>query len=216
MARPKSKDSRRTKAEKRRAARAAEAAARLVDKGTPNDHVQRRRAAFSFLGSGMIDRDIRDAVGQLHALGYLDGHGHDAKNLRDIGWEYADMYWDRYQATAPVTGSFERIPRGTGNPPPRTASYDRFDKLDEALPRVSMERTALHMLLTEHYHSDAMTGWAQRLVNLELAKRGVPDVVVVFDGMTEGHDRYMLNAAIRGLCLIYDASLAPRGIRWAA
>jgi hypothetical protein len=222
MGRPKDPNSRRAKAEKRRAKKAAQLAAALGARSEPNERVLARREKFSFLHSkadgrqGTIDQDIHDAIGQLHALGFLDGHGHDPLDLRNIGREYAELYWERYDATAPATGQFERRSRGTGEPPPRNGRYDRFDRLDGAMSRACMERTAIHMLLTNHYHSDQMEGWVQRLINYELAKRGVPDVLVLLDELAMGHAKYMLGCAIRGLCLLYDASLAPRGIRWAA
>lgn len=210
MARPKDKNSRRSKAERRRLERA------LMERVEPNESVLRRREQFSFLNSkadgrqGTIDQDIHDAIGQLHALGLLDGHGHDATDLRNVGREFAELYWERYEATAPAIGQFERRSRGTGEPPPRNRRYDRFDRLDNSMSRVGMERTAIHMLLTEYYHSDRMTGWAQRLINFELAKRGVPDTLVLLDGHTQGHDYYMLGCAIRGLCQLIDASLPSR------
>lgn len=214
MARPRDPSSRRSKAERRRAKRAAEAAASIGSRSNPNDRVTERRERFRFLGSGRIDQDIHDGIGQLHALGLLNGHGHEAKDLRDIGRDYAELYWERYELTAPSTGQFERRSRGTGEPPPRNGRYNRFDRLDDAMPRVCMERTAIHMLVIHHYHSDNLEGWVQRLVNYELAKRGVPDVLV--DTHSHGHDCYMLGCAVRGLCQLMDAGLPARFERRAA
>jgi hypothetical protein len=165
---------------------------------------------FSFVAEGNIDQDVCDGIGQLHALGLLDGYPVDGLELRNIGREYADLYWERYDATAPVSGQFERRSKSTGEPPPRNWRYDRFDKLDQSLSRAGMERTALYMLLINHYHSDTLAGWVQRLVNRELAERGRADVIVLVDSETEGHDRYMLTTAIRGLFCLHDASLPGR------
>jgi hypothetical protein len=208
MARPRDPNSRRSKAEKRKAKKAALI---LGTRSDPNSRVMERRERFNFLRSaadgrqGSIDQDICDGIGQMQALGLLDGHGHDPLDLRNVGREYAELYWERYEATAPSTGQFERRSRGTGEPPPRNGRYDRYDRLDDSMPRVGMERTAIHMLLTQHYHSDGLEGWVQRLINRELAKRGVPDVLVFLDSPTEGHDRYMLGCAVRGLCQLMDA-----------
>jgi hypothetical protein len=214
MGRPKDQNSRRSKAERKRAQRAAEAAAKLAQKGEPNPVVVARREAFSFVKAekgGSIDQDIHDAIGQLHVLGLLDGHGHDAKDLRDVGREYAELYWERYEDLAPKVGQLERRSRGTGNPPPMNGRYLRFDRLDDSLPRCGMERTAIHMLLTNHFHSDRMEGWVQRLIAYELVKRGRNvDVPLLLDGATQGHDFYMLGCAIRGLCQLMDASLPAR------
>lgn len=176
----------------------------------PPEHIARRRELFSFVAEGNIDQDVCDGIGQLHALGLLDGYPVDGLELRNIGREYADLYWERYDATAPVSGQFERRSKSTGEPPPRNWRYDRFDKLDQSLSRAGMERTALYMLLINHYHSDTLAGWVQRLVNRELAERGRADVIVLVDSETEGHDRYMLTTAIRGLFCLHDASLPGR------
>jgi hypothetical protein len=217
--------SRRSRAEKRRAQKAAQAGASLSSRSEPNDRVIERREAFSFLRhsetegrQGTIDQDIHDGIGQLHALGYLDGHGHDPKELRDIGREYAELYWERYEATAPTTGQFERRSRGTGDPPPKTRRYERFDKLDNAMSLHGMERTAIHMLLTNNYHSDRLDGWVQRLISYELLKRGRPPLggVILLDTQTYGHDCHMLECAIRGLCQLMDAGLPARFERRAA
>ena len=226
MGRPKNPNSRRSKAEKRRAERAALAAAGLGVRTEPNERGIARREMFAFLRKsanptpegrqGSIDQDIHDGIGQLHALGFLDGHGHDPKDLRDIGRDFADLYWERYGATAPATGQFERRSKSSGDPPPKTARDLRFDRLDNAIPRTSMERTAIHMLLTHHYHSDRLEGWVQRLINRKLAEKGVPDVVAFLCPETEGHDRAMLRYAIRGLLALMDAGLPARFERRAA
>lgn len=216
MARPRDPNSRRSKADKRRAKKEAQAIASLGSRTDPNERVMARRERFGFLRSaadgrqGSIDQDIHDGIGQLQALGLLNGHGHEAIDLRNVGREYAELYWERYEASAPAMGQFERRSRGTGEPPPRNGRYDRFDKLDNAISRVSMERTCIHMLLTQHYHSDNLEGWVQRLINRELAKRGVPDLLVLLDTPTEGHDRFMLACAVRGLCQLLDAGLPAR------
>lgn len=211
MGRKRDPNSRRSRAERRRAQRAAEAGANLGARSDPNDRVIEKREAFAFLRSkadgrqGSIDQDIHDGIGQLHALGFLDGHGHDAKELRDVGREYAELYWERYEATAPATGQFERRSRGTGNPPPRTKRYDRFDKLDNALGLNTIERTAIQMLLTNHYHSDDLEGWVKRLIDCALNRKP-----------PAGHDAHMLACAIRGLNQLMDAGLPARFERRAA
>lgn len=214
MARPKSTNSRRSKAERRKLEKL------LAQRIDPTDRILRRREQFAFLRhdstegrGGAIDQDVCDAIGQLKALGLLDGHGHDAMDLRNVGREYAELYWDRYSLTAPATGGFERTSRGTGEAPPRSRRDDRFDKLDGAMSRTGMERTAIHMLLTAHYHSDGFTGWAQRLIDRALAERGVSDVIVLLDSATRGHDLYTLGCAVRGLCALLDASLPSRYAR---
>lgn len=190
----------------------------------PPEHIMERRKMFSFVTptkgpdgrTGEIDQDVCDGIGQLHALGLLDGHPIDGLELRDIGREFAELYWERYQATAPTSGQFERRSKSTGGPPPRTRRDDRYERLDDALPRACMERTALYMLLINNFHSDKLEGWVQRLVNRELAERGVPNVIAFFDTATEGHDRHMLECAVRGLFAFHDAAMPGRYERRAA
>lgn len=80
-----------------------------------------------------------------------------------------------------------------------------------------MERTAIHMLLTESFHSDRFVGWVQRLIDYELIKRGQHvERPVLLDGATYGHDNYMLGCAVRGLLMLMDASLPARFQRHAA
>lgn len=217
MGRPKDANSRRSKAERKRAQRASEAAARLAQTGSPNERVLARREAFSFVRAekgGSIDQDIHDAIGQFHVLGLLDGHGHEAKDLRDVGREYAELREDRYKALSVKVSAFERRSRSTGNPPPLTRDDVRLDKLDEALGRNTMERTAIFNLLTDYYGTERRAAWVQNLINYELAQRGIPNVLVNLYAL--GHDRYMLSRAIRGLCQLLDAGLPARFQRCAA
>lgn len=210
MGRPKDPGSRRSKAERKRAQRAAEAAARLAQKGTPNERVIQRREAFSFVRAergGSIDQDVHDGIGQLHALGLLSNSQYDGKDLRDIGREYAELYWNRYNHLAPTVGQLERRSRGTGDPPPMSARDLRFDRLDNSLPRSSMERTAIHMLLTNHFHSDTLEGWVQRLIDYTLV---IDHGSTLLCTQTHGHDCYMLETAIKGLCRLFEAGMSRK------
>jgi hypothetical protein len=66
-----------------------------LDRTLPAEYILARRKLFSFvepsmkdkLGgrNGEIDSEICDAIGQMCALGLLDGHGHDPIELRDKG-----------------------------------------------------------------------------------------------------------------------------------
>jgi hypothetical protein len=216
VGRPKDPGSRRSKAERKRAQRASEAAARLAQKGAPNERVNQRREAFSFVRAergGSIDQDVHDAIGQLHALELLTGSPYESKDLRDIGREYAELYWQRYNHLAPTVGQLERTSRATGDPPPMSARDLRFDRLDNALPRSSMERTTIHMLLTNHYHSDILEGWVQRLIDYEMIQRHGwmrPGAVLYLCSQTHGHDCYMLQTAIKGLCRLYEAGMSRK------
>ena len=65
----------------------------LMERNPPADYILERRRLFSFVTPtkgpdgrvGEIDQDVCDGIGQLQALGLLDGHGFDGKDLRDAG-----------------------------------------------------------------------------------------------------------------------------------
>ena len=54
-----------------------------------------------------------------------------------------------------------------------------------------------YCLLTNHFHSDRVEGWVQRLIGYELVNRGGKiDFALLLDGPTYGHDKYMLGCAM--------------------
>ena len=153
-----------------------------------------------------------DGIGQLWALDFLDGHGIADDTLRDAGRLYAELYWDRYSETAPKVGKLERGDRATGDPPPPSRRDYLFDRLDSSLPANSLERTVVIMLCVDPWFKDEIAPFANRLVTTELAKRGRADGIIVElpCAQTAGHDRHMLNALIRGLCLLADGAIPAR------
>jgi hypothetical protein len=58
----------------------------------PPEHIARRRELFSFVAEGNIDQDVCDGIGQIHALGLLDGYPVDGLELRNIGREWRDWF----------------------------------------------------------------------------------------------------------------------------
>ena len=56
-----------------------------------NEVVQRRRAMFDCMAikGGKAADQVHDGIGQLWALDYLDGHGHESDTLRDAGRLFA-------------------------------------------------------------------------------------------------------------------------------
>jgi hypothetical protein len=92
-----------------------------LDRTSPNMRVMELRRLFSFVQppadkrldgrNGEIDSEVCDAIGQLCALGLLDGHGHDPIELRDKGRFWGCHYAKLMKGVGAKTGSYERADR---------------------------------------------------------------------------------------------------------
>lgn len=189
----------------------------------PAAYVIQRRQLFAFVTPtkgpegrvGTIDQDICDGIGQLHALGLLDKHGHDSQDLRDIGRAWRDHYVMLMRASACEIGKYERADKSEA-----IAHYThldaKFDAMDEAL--TGFERGALMDLLVDPIIGSWPLGeenspWVRSIIAEGLIAKGkfppacrLPDL----------HDKNLLDAAIRGLCMLIDAGLPARYERRAA
>lgn len=186
----------------------------LAERNPPADYIIERRNLFSFVTptkgpdgrAGEIDQDICDGIGQLHALGLLDMHGFDGKDLRDAGRFYGEHYWNRYRETAPKTGKYERQDKSMSAYLGETAADRRFDRMDEVLR--GHERSVLMSLVVDKAWGDEIVPWAQSLIDEALIERSrVRKGVVRFPDM---NDRAMLEACVRALCLIFDGGMEMR------
>jgi hypothetical protein len=183
----------------------------------PADYVLQRREAFAFVTPtkgpegrvGTIDQDICDGIGQLHALGLLDGHGHDAQDLRDHGRQWRDGYVTIMRSSAVKIGKWERADRSEA-----IAHYThqdaKFDTMDEAL--TGFERRALMDLLVDPIIGSWPMGeenapWVRAVIAEGLLKRGRHPRMCMFPTMS---DKELLNACIRGLCILIDACIPSR------
>lgn len=180
----------------------------------PNDRVIERRSLFSFVHPskgpdgrhGTIDQDICDGIGQLHALGLLDGHGLDPQDMRDAARFYGEHYWTRYRETAPKTGKYERTDKSMSQYLGETAADRRFDRMDEALQ--GYERSVLMTLVVDTAWGDEIVPWAQAMIDEALLERKrFRSGVIRFP---DGNDRAMFEACIRGLCLLVDGGMEMR------
>lgn len=207
MGRPKDKNSRRSKAERRRLEKA------LSQRVEPAEYILQRRALFSFVTPtkgpdgrvGEIDQDVCDPIGQLHAVGLLDGHGHDPQELRDKGRFWGQHLVRLMKVVGVKMGAYERSSRSIPSSA-LTGADLLFDRMDRNLEHY--ERRVLFDLIVEPligHHEGCL--WAEALVTSELWARGKVPPVTMFK--TAYHDE-LLNAAIRGLCQLIDASLADR------
>jgi hypothetical protein len=180
-----------------------------------NDAVQKRRALFDCRkiknGNKAVLDQVHDGIGQLWALDYLDGHGFEDSALRDAGRTFAELWWDRYQATAPAMQKYERASRTTNFYEGRTTRDRIFDRMDDSLTPGSIERSAVVTLCVDYWFRDYAAPWAHRLVCLELLKRGRTAELMELPGPDqEAQDREMLAGLVRGLCLLIDAGLPAR------
>jgi len=181
----------------------------------PPIHILERRALFSFVTPskgpdgrhGEIDQDVCDGIGQLHALGLLDGHGFDPTELRDIGREWRDWFTGLLRKQGFKAGGYERTDKAVEKLPRHN---ERLDRMDMAL--TGFDRSALMSLLIDPVVGSWPSGeeeapWVRAIVGEALiARHKVPKMV----RFPDAHDRELLKAAIRGLCALKDASLPSR------
>ena len=195
-----------------------------LERNQPADYILARRKLFSFVQpppasrqdgrNGEIDSEVCDAIGQLCALGLLDGHGYDPVELRDKGRFWGCHYAKLMKGVGVKTGSYER--RDRSEPTGALTGEDLlFDRMDEALGN-GFERSALLTLVVDPLIGFRETvPWAQMFIDDELFKRGRFHSYMVAGGVTE-NDRNLLNACIRGLCNMVEGSLPGRYERRAA
>jgi hypothetical protein len=185
----------------------------IMERNPPADYIVERRYLFGFLTPskgpdgrvGEIDQDVCDGIGQLCAVGLLDGHGIDAKDLRDAGRFYGEHYWTRYRETAPKTGKYERQDKSMSAWLGETAADRKFDRMDEVLK--GHERAVLMSLVVDRAWGDEVIPWAKSMIDEKLIeRRRIPKMM----RFPDEHDRAMLAACVRGLCLIADGGMEMR------
>lgn len=188
-----------------------------LERVRPAQYILDRRELWSFVTptkgpegrTGTIDQDICDGIGQFHALGLLDGHGHDPQDMRDKGREWRDGYATLLKRSGYKTAAFERVSRGSSEA--RYTNRDaKWDAMDEAL--TGYERSVLLSLLVDPIVGSWPNGeenapWVVALVSEALIKRQRHPALVRFP---TADDYGRLAATIRGLCLLIDASLPAR------
>lgn len=183
----------------------------------PADYIVQRREMFSFVTvttgpegrGGTIDQDICDGIGQFHALGLLDGHGHDAQDLRDVGREWRDGYAILLKLCGYKTGGYERMDKGKAQVH-YTHRDELFDRMDEALG--GYERSVLLSLLVDPIVGSWPLGeeaapWVRSIVGEALLSRGR---AIPLCRLPTADDREKFHATIRGLCILIDAKLPSR------
>lgn len=185
------------------------------ERTVPAQYILDRRRLFGGIATapkgGEIDSEVCDAIGQLCALGLLDGHGHDPVEMRDKGRFWGGHYAKLMKGSAVKVSAYERKDRTSGHANGLTGADLLFDRMDGNLP--SFERVILLSLLVDPLigHGDTVA-WAQALIDEALLERKrIPEGRVIrFPDMD---DRHKLAACIRGLVILIDGALPGR---WAA
>jgi hypothetical protein len=210
-----------------RKAGARDANDRLLRNVEPCERVQQRRELYAWLvptkgpegRGGSIDQDVCDGIGQLHALGLLDGHGFEAQDLRDKGREWRDHYCKLLRGHGFKTGSYERMDKSRGEQT-YTARDERFDRVDEELR--GLERSALLSLLVDPVVGSRPDGrddvpWVNsHIAYALLEKKKLVPAYMQPVRFPDANDHELLKAAVRGLCLLVDGALPARFERRAA
>jgi hypothetical protein len=162
---------------------------------------------------------VCDGIGQLHALGLLDGHGFDAQDLRDAGRQWRDHYCALMRGQGFKTGSYERTDKSRSEPR-YTSRDERFDRTDMDLR--GLERSALLSLLIDPVVGSRPDGkedapWVMSHIAYALLERKkmIPAWMQPCR-FPDAHDHDLLAAAIRGLLILVDGSLPARFERRAA
>lgn len=156
--------------------------------------------------------DIFDGIGQLHAIGMLDGHGLDGKLMREAGRDYIGLYNYYFIEMMPKGSDLERAYGGRAGSgksdliPPATRREIRFTQMDDLLPRGSEERYWTQKILLDHFGLDTVHPLIDRLVNYKFAQWLLPVA-----GQVAGvEDFQRLGYILRGLFALADGSLPDR------
>lgn len=181
----------------------------------PNDRVLERLERFRdkrILNGKAQWIDLFDGVGQLHAIGMLEGHGLDGKLLRDAGREYVGLYNYTYIDLLPKGCDLERAYGGRSSSgkseliPDATSREIRFAKMDALLPTGSAERRIAHKVLLDYFGLDVVHPLVTRLVNYRFAQWRLP----VAGQIAGGDDFAALACLLRALFALADGSLPSR------
>jgi hypothetical protein len=161
--------------------------------------------------NGEIDSEVCDGIGQLCALGLLDGHGHDPIELRDKGRFWGCHYAKLMKRLGTKTGGYERTSRSEATGA-LTGADMLFDRIDGNLPHY--ERQVLLTLLVDPLigHREIVP-WAQSLIDYHLLERGKLLPIHRVHRFPDATDYAYLAATIRGLAILVDGALPAR---WAA
>ena len=187
------------------------------ERNAPNARVLALRSAFGFVAPtkvegkvGTIDQDICDGIGQLHALGLLDGHGHDPQDMRDAAREWRNGYLLLMGFQSCKISKLERADK-SHQEPVYTKADALWDLMDGAL--TGYERAALMDLLVDpDLRADgAQAYWARAIIDEKLLQRGRAMEVSKPMRFADAHHWALLGAAIRGCIMLMDAKIPQRG-----
>jgi hypothetical protein len=201
----------RVKGQRTKSGRLSRSKTALTERNPPADYILERRELFAWHRPtkgpdgrvGEIDQDICDGIGQLHALGLLDGYGLDPQDMRDAGRFFGEHYWNRYRETAPKTGKYERSDKSISAWLGETAADRRFDRMDMAV--TGYERGVLMDLVVDRCWGDEITPWAAKIIAEALRRKGKP-----VSGFPSADDWARLQACVRALLALVDGGMEMR------
>jgi hypothetical protein len=209
------KKTRRKQGKRDKSGRLARPTTRAERNVAPNDRVEERLLLFrhkNILNGKAAWIDVFDGIGQLHAVGMLEGHGIDGKLMRDAGREYVGLFNYYYIDMLPKGCDLERAYGGPSlsgkceNLPPKTRRDIRFAQMDDLLPRGSNERYWTHKILLDHFGLDEVHPMVTRLVNYKRAQWKLP----VSGEVAGAEDFQKLGCLLRGLFALADGALPER------
>ena len=183
-----------------------------------NDRVQLQRALFNGVRKNEegkvvdVSDDISDAVGQLHALGYFDNHGHEPALIRDTMRDYGYAYWARNASTAPKCGRYERASHGK-DPLNDTKNDIAFERMTRSLEEMRHDRGCLELLVCDYWWTDDIPPFAKALIAEKLlANNRCPP----FAELPTMNDHAILEGALRAAFRLIETGLQARTMRRAA
>jgi hypothetical protein len=210
-----------------------------LERTQPAQYILDRRKLFSFVQppadkrqdgrNGEIDSEVCDPIGQMCALGLLDGHGYDPIELRDKARFWGGQYAKMMRGCGMRIGGYERQSRATNKSAALTPDDLLFDKMDENLWRSvvvdgvvlyvpTAERRALWQvtvtpLLASSPRDRDGPSWAIALIDEALIARGRDPGAGRVIVLPTPYDRASHADLIRACVTLVEGSLRPR---WAA
>jgi hypothetical protein len=187
-----------------------------LERSKPNARIIAMREFFSNpkLHKGKAGSEAHDPIGMLYATLWLEGHGHDSKEMVRIAREYGALFYERFGQSSGGSMEPSCLPQGSGRPPascqPEGRST-RYERLCEALG-CGPERLAVREIILNYHGSDEVPAWVARMVNERRHILGLP-----YTGWRMiDQDKAKLAELVRGLVRLVDGALPARFERRAA
>jgi hypothetical protein len=209
MARKKTPGNRYSNGRKKQPGTNAERNAKVAaSKPNPRVIAMRDFYAHPKLHKGKAAAEAYDPIGKLFATLWLEGHGHDSKEMVRIAREYGALFYERFGQSSGGSMEPSCLPQGSGRPPascqPEGRSA-RYERLCEALG-CGPERLAVREIILNYHGSDEVPAWVARMVNERRYLLGLS-----YTGWRMiDQDKAKLAELVRGLVRLVDGALPAR------